>query len=292
VKRVFIGIFTITAMSLQGMQKQEQREPLRQHLLEQAGDVELGALASDAAAAPMAPSAADVVVVVEQMPATPTHVAGSASADASPDRDENVVDVRALLTDASLRELFERAPALKKILESHENRIEINEQKMQQIFDIVEQLREADVEHSLPKKKRAIATALELGILTPCMMLYTYFLDRGGYNTAAIVQHYTAGSWLRNFSDLNPFAKMIAALVSVGVAQGIDYHVAIPYLGNALGLAPMTLFIALGLILSEIRKVNSITKTKETICQSAARLGHWFRSLRGRSRTTADQSNV
>jgi len=228
---------------------------------------------------------------IQALPVTPVHAPGSMSADISPvaaqadtaEAAPMVVvepDIHALLNDPSLDRIFAKTPALKTILELQTKKIEMTEQKLQQILDIVEQLRQADHENSLPKKQRILASALELGLLTPAMMVYTYFLDKPGYNTAQIVQHYTAQSWLRNLSDVNPLGKLIIALIGVGVAQGIDYHVAIPYLGNAIGVAPLTIFIALGLILHEAGKSNHIKKTTETICHAAGRFGNWIKSFR------------
>lgn len=270
-KQFLGGLLAMCAtVSLQGMQA-ELKKPLL-------GDQELTEVVVDDAAgvgADMAP----------EMPATPPpHAPGTQSADNTPEKavvesPEVVVDMEALLADPSL------TPALKEILKMHEKGIRDNGEKIAQIFDIVKQLREADEEHSLPKKQRIIASATELGCLTTVMMVYTYFLDREGYNTAAIVQHYAAQSWLRNFNDANPLIKVIIALMVAGAGQVLDFRVIIPLLGHPLGLAPLTTFFAIGTILQTVATVNPISKTKETVCGAVRKVRIWL----GRNRNPDGQ---
>lgn len=209
-------------------------------------------------------------------PGTPAHQAGSSSAAGSP---EKILDGNdtfdAIYNSNEVQELFQREPALRALFDDQK----------QKIRQVIEELPSLNQEHKknpeLPRGKRIFASALELGISTAGMMLYSYFLDRGGYNTASIVQHYVAQIWLRNIADINPLGRLVTSLLAVGAAQGLDYHVAIPQLGNALGLAPLTLFIALGVIVSEVKNVNPISKTRETMRASAARFRRWIKSFRG-----------
>lgn len=277
-KRLLLVSLCLTGFMANAMQQQEQRSPLRQQLdAERKAFLQLQQpLLGDAAAA----SASDArLVTVESMA-----VAGGGASPARPvvaaqtvSPDDAFQDV---LSESDIQDLFRREPALKKLTEAQQ---ELFASKFQQIMTVVREMLEADQEKNqerkLSTKKRIIASAAELGILTPVMMIYTYFLGESNRSTAPIFHHYTAQSWLRNFRDFNSIVKIILGGAAIGIGHVVDYHL----FANPVGLTQAAQFYTVGTILHALADINNIKATRETICGTCRRVMGWIKSKRNTS---------